>query len=754
MAVPSAAPEPAAPFAFAGWSGEVVAAFHPAGESAGALEAEVRRLLDPASALATVHWGRNYIYRARLPRPPWAAAAPAEVAVKQFRNAGFKGRLRRRLGGSKAAKSWRVARALVAAGLRTPEPVLLAESDRPDGPSLYVCRFVDGVFEARYLFRAILAGEEAERFPGVDVPLLLTTLGRTVRRLHDAGFWHRDLSSGNVLVDWKGSGEPPALYLVDLNRTRVGRPPSVSERSRDLCRLMIFHPDHQRLFLAAYWGGPPGALQRALYQGYRRGFLFKNRAKAAVRGGLAGAGRWLRDLVLPRRAHAHIPAAPAGASARDKAVWDPLSDQPHQHASRLEKLTVRLADAGAHAEETATVLAALPRIRARYRALTGGLYREPVPWRGVGVGLRPWPADPEALLAAVDGLGVRSALVRLHPWDQDHDAEEELARELSARGLELTFALPQNRDLVRDLGRWRGAVEEIAERFTPYGRRFQVGQAINRSKWGVWTLREYLDLAAAAADALRRRPGVEVLGPAVIDFEFHATVAALNARRTPVRFDGVASLLYVDRRGAPERRQLGFDTVGKVVLLKAIAATAKHGGAGSWITEVNWPLREGPHSPAGRSVAVDEQTQADYLVRYYLLTLGTGLVEGVFWWQAVARGYGLLAPEDGRGLRRRPAYRALATLARQLDGARFDGPLPAPAGAYLYRFRGAGAGGGGEELVVGWSAAEGGAPIEARLPAPATAAVGRDGDALPPPDGHTVRLTGSPVYFHLHPDAG
>ena len=57
-----------------------------------------------------------------------------------------------------------------------------------------------------------------------------------------------------------------------------------------------------------------------------------------------------------------------------------------------------------------------------------------MPWRGVGVGLRPWPADPAALLAAVDGLGVRHALLRLHPWADDHRAEEELARELAARG--------------------------------------------------------------------------------------------------------------------------------------------------------------------------------------------------------------------------------------------------------------------------------------------------------------------------------
>ena len=92
-----------------------------------------------------------------------------------------------------------------------------------------------------------------------------------------------------------------------------------------------------------------------------------------------------------------------------------------------------------------------------------------------------------------------------------------------------------------------------------------------------------------------------------------AAVVNLRAPRDlpDLRFDGLASLLYVDRRGAPENRQLGFDTEGKVRLLAAIAGTARRVAAPrQWISEVNWPLREGPHSPAGKSVAVDEEAQA------------------------------------------------------------------------------------------------------------------------------------------------
>jgi len=112
--------------------------------------------------------------------------------------------------------------------------------------------------------------------------------------------------------------------------------------------------------------------------------------------------------------------------------------------------------------------------------------------------------------------------------------------------------------------------------------------------------------------------------------------------------------------GAPERREAGLYTEVKALLMRAVAESARTDTKRCWITEVNWPLREGPHSPAGRDVAVDEEAQADYLVRYYLLTLGTGLIERVFWWQVVARGYGLVDPADPANPRRRPSFHVVA----------------------------------------------------------------------------------------------
>ena len=232
----------------------------------------------------------------------------------------------------------------------------------------------------------------------------------------------------------------------------------------------------------------------------------------------------------------------------------------------------------------------------------------------------------------------------------------------------------------------------------------------------------------------------------MIDFEYHVTAAVLNLAGLGLRFDGVSALLYVDRRGAPENRQAGLDTEGKVTLLKAIADTARNADGRVYLTEVNWPLREGPHSPAGRAVSVGEEEQADYLVRYYLAALGTGLVERVFWWQIVAKGYGLVDPgEGGRELRRRPSFFALKTLAAQLGGATLEAVLPVPAPARLHLFRRADGG----RVAVGWSAGE---PAMVELPAPAAAVVGRDGGELPIPHGAggtMVTVDSAPRYFHL-----
>jgi hypothetical protein len=731
------------PFAWPGFRGEAAARL--AGED---LPAAALRLLDPAAATATLHWGRNYIYRARLP----TASGEIEVAVKQFRERGLRARLQRARGLSKAAKSFRMAEAFAAAGLSTPEPLLFAEALGGPPTAIFVTCFLDSRIELRYLLRARNAGTDGESFPQLAAGAAIAAVARYARRMHDAGFFHRDFSIGNLLLQPGNSPDRVAdVAIVDLNRCRLQDRVGATDRMRDLCRLPLERAADRELLLAAYFadGLVPESSRRA-YEVSRRSFLAKIRFKAGLRGALGKAKSWL----VPRGTHVHIPPPPEQALLRDRAVWDRLSDQPHQHAGRLARAGIRLADLPKHLRAVSALAGALPRIRRRYRKLDAerlaGL--APFAWPEPGIALRPWPENPEALLAAFDRLGARRATIRLHPWQASHDEEWELARALAGRGVELAFTLPQNRELVRDPARWEAAIREIAARFRPLGRRFQVGQAINRSKWGIWNYDEYLGLAARAAAILRAGPegrGVELFGPAVIDFEAHVTAAVVNLRSPAglpaLCFDGLASLLYVDRRGAPENRQLGFDTEEKVRLLAAIGGTARRvASARQWIPEVNWPLREGPHSPAGKSVSVDEEAQADFLLRYYLLAGGTGLVERIDWWQLVAKGYGLCDPQPDATLRERPSFRAFATLVRELAGATCHGALPAaalPVGGRALRFTSE-KDGTLTETVVAWSTV---GALDWTPPDEVRRIVDRDGRELA--SSGATRLLASPRYL-------
>ena len=678
----------------------------------------LERLVDPASATETIHWGRNYLFRTRLV----TTDGELDVVVKQFRNVGPRKKLDRKLRGSKAERSWKMARAFVDADIPTARPLIWIESKKADGPSYFITEFLGDMVEARYVLRAVHEEALDERFPDFELETFLRSLGTALRKMHEAGLFHRDLSIGNVLFAAGATAPgPDDLWIIDLNRGRKKTRLGLLTRTRDLCRLTIYRPEHQRLFLDAYWskdGGSAGLSPRLAFKLYHYGF----RAKIAGKRFLRAPFRGLLEAMRPRRAHVHIPDAPEGASSRDKIVWDYLSDQPHQHASKLDKLKVRIVDAPSHVKNIAVCIAAAPRVYRRYRHLKKELYRRPVPWQGVGVCIRPFPEAPDALRRAVDDLGVRNILLRLHPWQESHEAEEELARDLHRDGYDLAFALPQDRDLVRDPRLWRRRIEDLAERFVPYGKSFQVGQAINRSKWGIWRYGEYFELARIADDVLRRYPQVEIFGPAVIDFELYSTASVVGSKACPP-LDGLSSLLYVDRRGAPENRQMGFDTVDKVLLCQAIAEASRRCGDRSWITEVNWPLWEGPHSPAGKSVSVSEADQAKFLTRYYVLALTTGAAERVYWWQMIARGYGLIAPQDPEGdadgLRRREAFDALKTLNAELSGFVFKRRLPSPDGAYLFEFEKA-----DEKTVVGWSL---GVPIDVTLPYPVRKAVGLTG---------------------------
>ncbi|HPC84331.1 MAG TPA: hypothetical protein P5234_13420 [Thermoanaerobaculaceae bacterium] len=373
---------------------------------------------------------------------------------------------------------------------------------------------------------------------------------------------------------------------------------------------------------------------------------------------------------LPDRAPGERELAPPASTERDRFRWDDRHHQPHTDLSYVRKLWASCSDAAKFLSLVGCSLRHLGPTVAAYRRLLGHPpVQSPAAGTTFGVAISPRPESWERYREQLDALGVRSLLLRVPVWD----AEPVLAlrpelEELARAGHTLTFVLVQDRAAVLDPARWRAHVERTVETLGPVAHAFQVGQAPNRKKWGVWRPDEYVRLLEGVAGVRAARPGCRWLGPSIIDFEYHFTVQFLACQR-PFDFDGIAALLYVDRRGSPENRQYHhFDLFRKILLLRAVVEASGHPLVPLYLTEFNWPLRgTGGHSPAGRDVQTDEARQAAYLVLYNLAASSTGCVAGTSWWQLVARGYGLL-DEDGASWRPRPALAALRTLQERAVG--------------------------------------------------------------------------------------
>jgi hypothetical protein len=414
-------------------------------------------------------------------------------------------------------------------------------------------------------------------------------------------------------------------------------------------------------------------------------------------------------------------------------AWNEFADQPHNVAPRRERLRHHLKHAGSYFGLTAANSAlALPVLR-RYRQHMKLMHRRPVELgTPFAVSCSPAGTRSEEVVEALKTAGIRQTLVRIPSWEKGELARyEAFIRLIRREGIEVVAALLQRRDDVLDPASWTGFLDDVFSSFSSLCSHFEVGHAWNRTKWGVWDHREYIKLARAAVP-LAEKHSVRLAGPAVIDFEFHLYAPTLRA----VAFDRVTSLLYVDRTGAPENAQFGWTTAKKIALWRAIVDASYKEPKGCWITETNWPLEgAGEYSPAPGKPCVTEEEQANYLVRYFIICLASGLIERVYWWQLAAPGYGLI-DNRSREWRKRPGYFALRQMAGLLEDSRFEGK-ERDAGAEIFRFRK-----GSRPFAVCWTRR--GTADHEFSPAPRRI-IGRDGEERPAGSAR-VRIEERPQY--------
>lgn len=424
--------------------------------------------------------------------------------------------------------------------------------------------------------------------------------------------------------------------------------------------------------------------------------------------------------------------------SRDHFRWDEHHHQPHTDLSKWRKMWMGRSDLASHVAVVGRGLRhAWPVVRAYRRLLAAPAEPQPVAPAALGVAISPTAATLARYVDVVAELGARSLLLRVPSWDPDpvFALGDQLAR-LHAQGFTFAFALLQDRAAVTDPGRWQAFVADAAACFEGLEPVMQIGHAVNRKKWGVWHPTEYLRMLEAVPPVRERHPSCRFIGPPVIDFEYYFTLGFLATPRA-CDFDGVASLLYVDRRGSPDQRQYRhFDLRRKLLLLRAVVEASPHPTVPIYLTEFNWPLRgAGRHSPAGPKVETDEISQAGYLALYYLTVLASGGIEAAYWWQLVARGYGLC--DDDEQWRRRAAFRAFRQLARATAGGRVERlECSATAAGFLIER---------EELttVVAYDARG-----ETHLDLAGVSVTAEDVEGRELRNGELTRLTPVPLYLH------
>ncbi len=205
-------------------------------------DAVLRSAIDPAALMARdFSGGRGGKKRNRLAR---IDVGGAFVWVKWFRPRGAWSWLRYAGRPTKAEKAWRLAFALLDAGIDTPRP--LAGLQRRGHRERLDAVLVFEEFPDASHFAAALDDAGAARDD------LLAAAARFLARFHDAGFRHRDLQGANLLVSNTHAGH--AFSLVDINRARAHRRLTTAQRLRDLERLPL-GPDDLEPFFAAYAGG-------------------------------------------------------------------------------------------------------------------------------------------------------------------------------------------------------------------------------------------------------------------------------------------------------------------------------------------------------------------------------------------------------------------------------------------------------------------------------------------------------------------
>ncbi len=333
-------------------------------------------------------------------------------------------------------------------------------------------------------------------------------------------------------------------------------------------------------------------------------------------------------------------------------IWDRYSDQPYPVKDKAYKIKMRKKSLWSYVPLFFTNLILFPMSILVMHFFKGQKVRKGS-FFGMGVDLDKGAVQKEL----IDELGVKYLLVRMPLWQMDRVKEYVAFAKLFGSDKHILLNILQDREHIEDESLLKKDIEIIFKEFGSFVSEYQVGNAINRTKWGFFSMDEYLKWYETIQKIRDERyPELKLIGSSVIDFEFHYTIRTLF-NFFKVKYDTFSSLLYVDRRGSPYNKQmLIFDTKNKIKMLYALVRLSPKTHNDIYITEVNWPLANtAPYAPTSEVECVSEEKYAQYMQGYHDIVKESKKIQRVYWHQLIAAGYGLVDDREEK-LRKTPAF--------------------------------------------------------------------------------------------------
>ena len=344
--------------------------------------------------------------------------------------------------------------------------------------------------------------------------------------------------------------------------------------------------------------------------------------------------------------------------------WDSNSDQPYQLKDKLFKKKMRKKESFSLIKTFLIALVILP----ISIIMTPFVRRKSISssdFFSLGVD---YQRDVQTNIDSIKDLNPNRVLIRLKLWEMDSLNElEDFIKKIDKK---ITLKILQDRENIQDSKLLNYNLDLIFSKFQNSVDMFEIGTTINRAKWGFFSVNEYANFYKVAYDLQQNKyKNIKLIGSGVIDFEYHFSIHTLF-NLTKYKFNGVSSLLYVDRRGAPENMQMGFALADKIALLNTIIWLSPKSSNELHITETNWPISNtAPFAPTSEHECVSEDSYADFMLRYHLLSFASQQVDSLSWHQLVAPGYGLI--DNRQDIRKRSAYNTYKFMLQNLKNAQF-----------------------------------------------------------------------------------